>query len=232
MQLLGMGEDRPLLNQLLFLALEESGGSDLPSLMLKQVETLSLLPLPRHQGVQFHTKGLPPAVESAEGCHVTGQPGIGVEQEALAMRKSQEGALVLAMDLDQEFGEAAKRRRRRETAVQVCLALSLAQEVTPNHEELVSRTLDPAFRQQMASLLVIQIEGGLYPALLGPGAYLLRLTPCPQGQPQRVDDDRFAGAGFAREDIEPRAELNAQLVDQGKVRDAQFAEHGVTVRPT
>jgi hypothetical protein len=23
-----------------------------------------------------------------------------------------------------------------------------------------------------------------------------------------------------------------QLVDQGKVRDAQFAEHGVTVRPT
>lgn len=148
------------------------------------------------------------------------------------MRLSQEGPLVLAMDFDQEFGEAAKRRCRRETAVQVCLALSLSQEVTADHQELVSRTLDPAFRQQMASLLVIQIEGGLYPALLGPGAYLLRLTPCPQGQPQRVDDDRFAGTGFAREDIEPRAELNVQLVDQGKVRDAQFAEHGVTVRPT
>jgi hypothetical protein len=103
-----MGQDRPLLHQLLFLALDESGGGDLPSLMLKQVETLRLLPLPRHQRVQLHAKGLPPAVESAEGCHVTGQPGIRVEQKALAMRLSQEGALVLAMDLDQEFGKTPK----------------------------------------------------------------------------------------------------------------------------
>src|SRR3972149_6007383 len=95
MQLLGMGQDRPLLNQLLFLALDESGGSDLPSLMLKQVETLSLLPLPRHQGVQFNTKGLLPAVKSAAGRHVTGQPGIGVEQKALAMRLGQGGPRVL-----------------------------------------------------------------------------------------------------------------------------------------
>ena len=45
-------------------------------------------------------------------------------------------------------------------------------------------------------------------------------------QGQRVDQDGFAGAGFAREQIEPRAEDGDGVVDDGVILGAELDEHG------
>ncbi len=45
-------------------------------------------------------------------------------------------------------------------------------------------------------------------------------------QGQRVDEDGFAGAGFAGEQIEARAEDGDGVIDDGVVFSAQFDEHG------
>src|SRR5688572_17855835 len=43
--------------------------------------------------------------------------------------------------------------------------------------------------------------------------------------PEAVDDDRFPGSGFARQQVEPPTELNLDRIDQGDVFDLQKREH-------
>ena len=45
-------------------------------------------------------------------------------------------------------------------------------------------------------------------------------------QSQRIDEDGFARAGFAGEQVEPRAERGDGVIDDGVVFSAQFDEHG------
>ena len=45
-------------------------------------------------------------------------------------------------------------------------------------------------------------------------------------QGERVDEDGFAGAGFAGEQIEAGAERGDGVIDDGVVFSAQFDEHG------
>ena len=42
---------------------------------------------------------------------------------------------------------------------------------------------------------------------------------------ERVNQDAFAGAGFAGQQVEPRAELGDGVVDHGVIFCAQFEEH-------
>ena len=46
-------------------------------------------------------------------------------------------------------------------------------------------------------------------------------------QSQCIDEDGFARAGFAGEQVEPRAERGDGVIDDGVVFSAQFDEHGV-----
>ena len=50
--------------------------------------------------------------------------------------------------------------------------------------------------------------------------------PLAEQQAQRVDQDRFARAGLARERVEARPEFPGQVLDQRQVPDAQRNKHG------
>ena len=45
-------------------------------------------------------------------------------------------------------------------------------------------------------------------------------------QPDRLDEDRLAGPGFARQDVEAGLELDLDRVDDGEAFDAEEAKHG------
>src|SRR5437667_460194 len=64
----------------------------------------------------------------------------------------------------------------------------------------------------------------LGPVALG-GARPLRLGARPEDQQARVVEQRLSGAGFAGQDVEPRAELHGDALDDGEVSDAKLAEH-------
>ena len=48
-----------------------------------------------------------------------------------------------------------------------------------------------------------------------------------EGEPKGVDDDGFACPGFAADDGEPVLGLQFQLVNGGKMTNAQVCQHGV-----
>ena len=73
--------------------------------------------------------------------------------------------------------------------------------------------------------LGIQIEDCLDDGPLGPGAHDVRGCASAKDAPDRVDDDRLAGAGFAREDSQARSEPQLGVFKQRKVADRQFLQH-------
>ena len=60
---------------------------------------------------------------------------------------------------------------------------------------------------------------------LGPGAHHFGGGARAEQEAQAVDDDRLAGARLAGEQIEPRAELQAQLFDDRQVENREFEQH-------
>jgi hypothetical protein len=56
-------------------------------------------------------------------------------------------------------------------------------------------------------------------------AHRARIGTITEREPERVDQDRLAGAGLAGHDGEPAVELELDLVDDGVARDANQGQH-------
>ena len=69
----------------------------------------------------------------------------------------------------------------------------------------------------------------------GAFAHDIGVAALSQGQQQRVDQDRLAGAGLAGQDREARRELEFEFVDDDEVADRERDQHasddGLTVQP-
>ena len=62
-------------------------------------------------------------------------------------------------------------------------------------------------------------------AALRAGAHQRRVAARAKRQRQRIEQDGFAGAGLAGQHRQPRAELDAEPVDQDDVLDGEAREH-------
>src|SRR5205814_936430 len=121
--------------------------------------------------------------------------------------------LVLSVQLDEPAREVLQRAGRSKSAVDERAA--------------------PALRGDLASddqLFAAALEDGFYRRAVFAGANQVARRPAAQQQADGLDEDRFAGAGFAREDVQPRLELDLGGVNDGQVADAQEAEHGESAR--
>ncbi len=49
-------------------------------------------------------------------------------------------------------------------------------------------------------------------------------------QPERIEQDRLAGAGLAGEHAQPGVELELELVDEHDVADGELPQHGALAR--
>ncbi len=63
------------------------------------------------------------------------------------------------------------------------------------------------------------VEGGDHLALLGALAHQRRIAARAERQRKGVEQDRFAGAGFAGQRGKPGAEIDIEPVDQNDVAD-------------
>jgi hypothetical protein len=55
--------------------------------------------------------------------------------------------------------------------------------------------------------------------------------PFADKQTDGADEDRFAGAGLARQDVQARTELHLKRVDDSQVADAEESDHGIERTP-
>src|SRR5882724_4815070 len=92
------------------------------------------------------------------------------------------------------------------------------------------RHLAPLGRETGAQLGVGgggQIDDRLDPRLVAPAADQIGAGAAAAQQAQRLDDDALAGAGLAGDHGQSRPQLQLELVDEGKARDAQYAQHDI-----
>ena len=144
----------------------------------------------------------PRPVRGGDGRARIQRSGIRVEQLGLRLGVQQRVLSVLAVDRDEPLADLAQLPRTDRAAVDSgCRAFAdLALE-----DDRVERRRD---RRPL----------GAVPDLVGAPARA-------KGEAQRVDEQRFAAAGFPGEEVQARPEANRGLRDQAEVVDVQLLQH-------
>ena len=150
-----------------------------------------------------------------------------VKQFELRGRSQQRLVRMLAVHVDQLFAQFAQLRQRDGGAVDEGAAAAVRVYRAPEQEQFgivaIQFVVDEPAR-----------DGGTGPELgrdIGPRralAHHIGVAALTQGQQQRVDQDRLAGAGLAGQDGEARCELEFEFVDDHEVADRERDQHART----
>ena len=130
--------------------------------------------------------------------------------------------LVLPVDGGEPRRQIAQHAHGHEGAVDRRLSLAGDMDLAPQHQ---------LFTLHRQAVLLARPRGGgtledrLDDRAVFAGPDQLGGSPRPEQQPQRVDEDRFAGARLAGQEAQAGAELQLQLGDDGYVTDPEQLEH-------
>ncbi len=124
-------------------------------------------------------------------------------------RIEQHLVLVLTVEVHEAAAQLAKRRARRERAVDQRAAAPLRGHLAADDDFLAVRGLEDRFdRRGVLS-----------------GADEIGRGAAPHEQPDGADDDRLPRPGFPGQNVQARLELELEAVDDGKVTNGQEAQH-------
>ena len=154
--------------------------------------------------------------------------GITVEQRAMAARIDQAAVVVLAVQLDQRRGELAQQRRADRLVVDPRPRSAIGPDPPPQDQRLARLELDFGLRQGQPDRLrqLGELEGRGDARLLLAGAHQRSLGAIAEHQPERVEQDRLAGAGLPGQHAETRPAGEVERLDQDDVADRERGQHG------
>ena len=138
-----------------------------------------------------------------------------VEHDDMFGRVEERLVLVLTVQIDQRRAELAQRGRRRERVVDERAAAALRGDLAPHDDFAAVGPLED--RLDGRDLLAGPDEVGARP-------------PADQ-QVDRLNDDGFAGAGFAGEDVQAGFELDLEAVDDRQMTHGEKTKHVETGTP-
>jgi hypothetical protein len=131
---------------------------------------------------------------------------------------------VLSGDVQLAAHELPEDPHRRERAIDVHLAPARAPHHPAEHDLLAvirqSQGLQ-ALREPRCAL-----EHGLHHRLVGAGAHAVRVGPGPEEEPERVHQDALPCPGLPRQDGQPGAEADLDLLHDREALDPKRLEHG------
>jgi hypothetical protein len=155
---------------------------------------------------------------------IGGQARVRVEQLALRVGPHQQLVRMLAVDVDQHLAELAQLGERGAGAVdERARAAVRVDHATQHHGVLgIERVLVEPARDA-----VVRRELGGDVGAAAAGAHDARIGALAEGERQRVDQDRLAGAGFAGKDGEAAVEFEVERGDDDEVAYREVAQHGV-----
>ncbi len=192
--------------------------------MTQQVEPRFAVARTLLEGGALFVERLPGRMRRAHGCVLRGQLAAAVERLALVTAARQRLELELAVHVDQQFAECAQRLHRHRLAVQVGAAAAIGADDSSQLALAVVLDrlfIEPGQRGRVAGQRERRADLG--PLRAVPHRPAVRATA--DGQQQRVDQDRLAGAGFAREHGEAAVELEFDRLDDGEVANLQVRQH-------
>ena len=138
-----------------------------------------------------------------------------VEQREVLRRIEQRLVLVLSVQIDERRAELAQRRGRRERVVDERAAAALRRDLAA-HDDLAP---------------VGPLEDGLHGRGVLAGADEVGARASADEQVDGLDEDGLAGAGFSREDVQARLELDLEPIDDREMAHAEEAKHVETGTP-
>ena len=128
----------------------------------------------------------------------------GIEEVALPALVEESLLIVLAMDLDEPAGRVREPRGGDGLVVQPGRGAAARRDLADGDERL---------RQPIEQ----RLDAGGFRAM--PDEACIRA--CPERKAQGVDEKALSGTGLAGQDVEARAELEPQPVDEGEIGDSE-----------
>ena len=117
---------------------------------------------------------------------------------------------VLAVEVDQFVGDRSQRACRGQRVIDVGSAPALGTDLAADQHLAAVGPPEDRFDGR----------GGFTGADEAGGC------PRSEQEPERADDDRFSGAGFARENGQAGLELELEFIDHGQMLNAKEPDHG------
>ena len=152
---------------------------------------------------------------------------IGVEQSAVR-RGVDEGTLVmLAVNFDQSRSQRAQNLDADRLVVDEGARPAVGK-LRPAHDQFVFADKVVVGQHAPRRMVLGDVEGGNHLAVLGALAHQSRVAAGAERQRKGVEQDRFAGAGLARQCGEAGAEIDIEPVDQNDVADGKASQHRMT----
>ena len=175
----------------------------------RDVARAALVPQPRHFG------GV--GVDAA----------IGVQQGAMRRGVDEGAFVVLAVNLDQSRSQRAQDLDADRLVVDEGARAAVG-ELRPAHDQFVFADKIVVGQHAARRMIFGDVEGGNHLAVLGALAHQSRVAAGAERQREGVEQDRFAGAGFAGQRGKAGAEIDIEPVDQNDVADGKASQHRVT----
>src|SRR6185295_8026820 len=138
-------------------------------------------------------------------------------------RLQQSVVFMLSVDMHQRAACLGEHIERTEAAVQINTIFPRTAEY-PFDDELIT-DFEPRLAEQGLNRRRQIVEQGFHRRLILAVANDVSSAALARDQPERIENDRLARAGFAGEDVETRLEFQNNLIDNGKILDAKFAQH-------
>ena len=136
---------------------------------------------------------------------------------------------MLAVDLDQAFGQFAELRDGRRAAVDPCTRSAVGAQGATQLAILALIEFGLAQPRQRGGRIA-QVEQGNQLGALGAMAHHAAIGAQAGQEVEGVDQQRLAGAGFAGNNGQARAEFEFGRRDHGEILDGQVSQHRDSVR--
>ncbi len=150
-----------------------------------------------------------------------------VEQRAVTGRRQQPSVVVLAVNLDQMPRHLPQQRGGGGLVVDEAAAAAIRLDQAAHDQRLAGLDLQAIFFQQGRQPATIggRVEGGGDHRLARAVADQRAVAAPAQREAERVEQDRLARAGFARQHPQPFVEPEVQRLDQHHVADGKGGQH-------
>ncbi len=152
------------------------------------------------------------------------QPGKGIEQIAVTPRVQQAPIVMLPMQFHQCFRQAAQHFAGGAAVIHPSRLAPVCR-IHPAQDQFITARQSGVLKDVMGGMIRGQIEDGNNFALRCPLPDQFRAPAPAQNKTQRIQQDRFARAGFSREHVQAGLKRDVQPVDDQHVANVERAQH-------
>jgi len=170
------------------------------------------------------------------GIAVSGQAGfnagVAVEQPEVGVDVQQGEMFRLAVYIHQAFTEFLEQRQADGTTIHTRHAASLAADLARQGDviRIIQQFLPLEDFVRSGAFGAGHLEGALHACQVCIGTNGGGIGATAEQHIHRVHNDGFARAGLAGQDDQPWSKVQVKLVNNGKVMDVQFGQHGLSIQ--